>query len=445
MVPLAEQVARARRRLVARVLLQEGLGAGAVALCLAGAGVLAGRRLLGWGAAASGALVGLSLVALAVALALRLRGRLPDARAAATWLDLRGGGAGWVVSGLERPDPAWSSRAEAAIPSSLPPASPGPGAWAPPLGALSFVVLALLVPLRDPEAPPAPTVHPAEALAEKKAALEELVALPEEQAELLEEALDNLAESDPRSEAALEAADALDHELDQLASAAAEAAAAAEQALEGEGVDPGTSLGAAAQALGLDPGTPSGERPATPRLPSELERALKEAAAQAAAGQPMGTQAAQELSDALREALEEAQKELVSGQLVPAEGGSPGPGEGAESGDGEGAEGEGDGDGDGEGEAGRGGRGRGPGVAPLSFGDASPEDEALYAPQAIPAARFSDAEHSELLQSGLADPAADPGQGGAATGTLGADPGSAAGQRTLSPSQREAVGAFFGE
>lgn len=437
-------IGSARRRLALAVLLREGLLGVAIALCLAGSAALLLRRFAGW-APERAAWTGALLLIVPPLVWWRTRGRLPDRQAAATWLDLRSGGRGWLVTAAEHPDPAWSSAAEATIPEARPPIPLGR-----PLGALAvalpYCLLALWVPVSSPDAPPR-VPGPAEALAAQRAALEELVQLPEDQELALEEALSSLEASDSRSESALEAAEALSGELDAAAAAADQAGQDAQRAMGAAGSDAAAGLAGAAAALGLDASSKASMP--TPRLPEGLADALRQAAAQQTAGNALEAQAAQDLASTLSKTLDDLHTRLVEGRLVDTVAGArtdaSQPGDG-QPGDGDGQSGEMGQEGEqevaaGQGQPGQGGASDGPGVAPLTFGDPSSADGATWKDHTLPAARYADLEHSELVGSGLAAPGVDAqgqGAGGAVSGDAAGD------ERQLSPSQRKAVSGFFG-
>ena len=167
----------------------------------------------------------------------RARPRFLSNAGAAAWLDLRTGGRGVVVTGVDAPDPRWSAAVRAELERA--PGEPGlrlGRPYASSLPGVALLVLAALVqpPVEQPDPWVRALEHAAERVAERLETLEEQVTLEPELAEELHERLDALREdlADAQPESSLEALDRLDAELAQRAQQALEDALEAEAGLD---------------------------------------------------------------------------------------------------------------------------------------------------------------------------------------------------------------------
>ena len=281
------------------------------------AAVLLARGGLGWERAQAGWLLAPALLAPGVALILARRER-PTTAQAATWLDARSGGSGFVVTEQELGSTAWSPRTEAALQAAL---ARLPrielSALARPLAlALAFAALALWVELpRDVVGPP-PAVSAAalERVEEKLEVLKDALALEPELERELEERLE-AAKTDSEAgnpESTYEALDQLDERIEQ---AAQEAELAAQQALaQLERATSDANL-AQAQAALQEAASTMGAAGLSKDLPQQLERTLAEAA-QSATGEPLSSAELARLAQELKGALDGRMSKLAGGRLV---------------------------------------------------------------------------------------------------------------------------------
>ena len=208
----------------------------APALLALGLTVLLLRFGLGW--AAPRALAVLALLALLpLAAWWRARPRFLSGDGAAAWLDLRTGGRGVVVTGVDVPDPRWSAAVRAEL--ARAPADPRLRLGRPYVASLPGVALVVLAALvRPPVERPDPWVraleNAADRVADRLETLEEQVTLEPELAEELHERLEALREdlADAQPESSLEALDRLDADLAERAQQAFEDALEADAGLD---------------------------------------------------------------------------------------------------------------------------------------------------------------------------------------------------------------------
>lgn len=236
----ARRVQRARVRAAAANALARY---GSVALFAAGALALVYRTLspnasTPWWAP-------LAALALAAGFALWLAQRArPSERLAASWLDVRGGASGAVVTEAELGASAWSGQAQERIENALAQLPRIDGlalARSLGLGAL-FAAAALFVPLPEASRSGAPPVAPErtlERLEEKLAALEDALALDPELSQELHERLERVEESarEERFDSTFEALDRLEERLDDSAARALDAAQRAQEDLAAAAAD----------------------------------------------------------------------------------------------------------------------------------------------------------------------------------------------------------------
>ena len=258
-----------------------------------------------------------ALIAPIAALVLARRER-PSPAQAATWLDVRSGGSGFVVTEQELGATAWSPRTEAALAAALERLPRVElGALLRPLAvALALATLALWIELpRDMVGPP-PAVSAAalERVEERLEVLKDALALEPELERELEERLD-AARTDSEAgnpESTYEALDQLDERIEQ---AAQEAELAAQQALallqratsEAELAQAQEALQNAAQSMGA--------AGLSKDLPQKLERELAQAA-QSLAGEPLSSADLARLAQELKGALDGRMSKLAGGRLV---------------------------------------------------------------------------------------------------------------------------------
>ena len=192
-----------------------------LALVAAGAAVLLARASLDLERARAAWLLAPVLLAPATAWLRARRARLSQ-EGAATWLDLRTGSTGLVLTQAELGDARWQERAEGLLPrpDGLPRLRPA-GAILRALPAASFALLALWIEI--PERRPAPAARlfqsATERLREKLETLEEEIELQESEALELEARLARIEEEieAARAESAFEALDRLEERLEERA------------------------------------------------------------------------------------------------------------------------------------------------------------------------------------------------------------------------------------
>ncbi len=237
---------------------------------------------------------------------------------AATWLDLRVGGDGAVVTSLEAHDPRWSGRVERALD-----ALPELGrprlariARAAAPGAV-FAALALVVPLparAEPGPPRELFTQREEELTEKLAALEETLELTESHESELERMLERLADEARQGspESFFEAADALESQLERTV----EQQAAARERAAGALGDAARS----AEAQALEASKTQISSLAADTLAAELDAAMMQALEQlsrelglSASDAPAGSAAS---GEAARELARKLAAELGSDRLA---------------------------------------------------------------------------------------------------------------------------------
>ncbi|MCP3914556.1 MAG: hypothetical protein GY711_03245 [bacterium] len=228
------------KRLQRRASLAAWLGEGShhllVAALAAGSAVLLARLLVDLPTARAALFLG--LVALVPLTAWqRARSRFLSREGAATWLDLRSGATGTLVTALEVGDERWAERTREVL--ARAPEVPGLR-LAPAVGraatGVGFALLALLVPIPRTIAGPPPAIFDAslEALQEKLATLEEEIVFDEETAQELEERMERLekeALASENPEATFEAIDEMTKRLEEEALEAQEAIETASESL----------------------------------------------------------------------------------------------------------------------------------------------------------------------------------------------------------------------
>lgn len=167
---------------------------------------------------------------------IQARKRVPSHRATAAWLDVRAGGTGAIVAGVELDDPRWRDHVVRAL--AAEPALPRVAVVKPArlsAAALAFAALVLAVPVSPALVGPPTAVQEAtlERVEEQLAALEEQVELEPEVAAELREALERLQQEGglAEPEAAFEALDRAQERLEQEAYERAEAAQSAQDDL----------------------------------------------------------------------------------------------------------------------------------------------------------------------------------------------------------------------
>ena len=442
----------------------------ALALCVGG--VLALLLRMGWGlrpSVAAWALAPAALAPLSAWLVARRRFLCPESLA--SWLDLRAGAGGLLLTEHELDDELWRAQSDSQLErvQPLPALRLRASAWRC-LASLGFAALVLWV---DVSAPRAPFVPPAvyqsalQELREQLAALEEVPGLEEERARELEQrmqALEQEAEDSSRPEATFEAIDQLGGELAQEGAEARERALQAFEALEGAAEGSEAQPEAALEALEL-----ASRELGAVALPSELAQKLGAGSLPETLALPEGLSldpaALRELSQALQQLLQEQLNGLAQAglfepvelrELALAEAGGeagdlaqfgelPGEGEGAGMGVGEvglgpglglGAEGGGP-------IPGFGGVSRGRADAAMRWGDESPGRSEEFAPERLSPSQFEDLEHSQVLGLGSAAPSVQTQAESAGLAAIRASSGRAAWKRRLSPRHRRAVGTFF--
>jgi len=281
------------------------------------AAALLARGGLGWERPQAAWLLAPALLAPIAALVLARRER-PSAAQAATWLDVRSGGSGFVVTEQELGSTAWSPRTEVALQAAL---ARLPrvevSALARPLGlALAFAALALWIELPREVVGPPPAVSRAalERVEERLETLQDALALDPELERELEERLE-AAKADSEAghpESTYEALDQLDERIEQ---AAQEAELAAQQALaQLESAANEAQLAKAQQAL-QDAAQTMGAAGLAKDLPEELERELEQAA-QSLAGEPLSSAELARLAQELKGALDGRMGKLAGGRLI---------------------------------------------------------------------------------------------------------------------------------
>jgi len=281
------------------------------------AAALLARGGLGWERPQAAWLLAPALLAPIAALVLARRER-PSAAQAATWLDVRSGGSGFVVTEQELGSTAWSPRTEVALQAAL---ARLPrvqlSALARPLGlALAFAALALWIELPREVVGPPPAVSAAalERVEERLETLQDALALDPELERELEERLE-AAKADSEAghpESTYEALDQLDERIEQ---AAQEAELAAQQALAQLGSAANEAQLAKAQQALQDAAQTMGAAGLAKDLPEELERELAQAA-QSLAGEPLSSAELARLAQELKGALDGRMGKLAGGRLI---------------------------------------------------------------------------------------------------------------------------------
>lgn len=411
-----------------------------------------------------------ALVAAASATVVAGRAR-PSLDAAATWIDVRTGASGAVVTEAELGATEWSDDADRRIPLALEQLPRDP--WLASLSALApallfaFAAAWLPMPERLVGPPPAVAHRAIERLEEKLAALEETLDLSPELVEELHARLDRIQESadDGRIESTFEAVDRLGERLDLEAERALDAASRAAESLGEAASDPHLDHAreafenalASLKDAGLDKGLPTDSARIDASL-AELPEGASLSSTQLASASSALSKSLQEKLGRLGEArLIDASKLAQLKDLAPVElrdlaelaevdldhecdsecdkPGGKCSGRNARCGSGacvavSSA-------------PGRGGVSRGRADARLDFSGETPESAERFEEHALPPGGRLDLERSVLLGVGGAEPTVEPTAEGSGLVETEASVGDASWKRRLAPRHREAVRRFF--
>lgn len=306
-----------RRRLVQSWLELAGVHA-QVALFAVGIAALFLRVLERWESREAAALLALAGTAALTSFWLAWR-RRPGVATAATWLDVRGGARGQVVTETELGESAWSDEARQQLATALEtlPRAPWRRALRPALPAALFAALAVWVPIprKGFGPPPVVTETALEELHEKLETLEETLDLAPEVAEEMEARLERI-EDDAASgqpESTFEAIDRLGERLDAEAEQALEAAQRANQDLASAASDPSLADAQAALESALASMKDAG-------LGKDMPQALQDALQPGSLSLPEGVQLSSAelaaLSQELKGVLDARLGKLAAGRLI---------------------------------------------------------------------------------------------------------------------------------
>ena len=242
----------------------------------------------------------------------------PSEAAAAAWLDVHAGAAGYVVTENELGQSSWTPRTEEALAKALAalPRVDVTRAAKPVLAAIAFAALALWIDLPETVVGPPPAVSTAalERVEEQIETLEDALAVEPELAEELEERLE-AAKADAEAgnpESTFEALDALEQRIDQAVEHAEQMAEQAARELQQAATDP--NFAKAQEALKnalakLDSGGLSKD------LPQSVQDALPEGA-QSLEGLQLSSAELAKLASELRKGLDSRLGKLASGRLL---------------------------------------------------------------------------------------------------------------------------------
>lgn len=318
-ISLQTSIAAVRRRFLAAAWMRT-IGPHFAALAFIGGTACLLSRTAGWDRAAGASWLAVTVLAPLSAWWIA-RKQVPGAESCATWLDVRGGASGMVVTESEVGVTAWTPQADARLRESLNalPALDATRALRTVLPALAFAVLVVWIDPPKSEIGPPPAVADAaiERIEEKLATLEEVLAMePEAQAELQEQLENARAEAEEgRAESAFEALDRIEQQLEQHAEEAEQAAHRARHELNEAVDDPSLADAQTALENALAQMAKAG-------LDKDLPKMMNEALTPGSLTLPEGTQLSSaelaKLSQALKGALDGKVGRLAQGKLLDA-------------------------------------------------------------------------------------------------------------------------------
>ncbi|MCY3001854.1 MAG: hypothetical protein NTV21_08620 [Planctomycetota bacterium] len=330
-VKLATCVAALRRRVVAAEWTARagGLLGWTIAGCATAA--LLARGIGDWQRTESAWLFAPVVAAPIVAWVLARRSR-PSAAAAAAWLDVHAGAAGYVVTENELGQSSWTPRTEEALTSALAalPRVDVVRAAKPVLAAAVFAAVALWIELPETVVGPPQAVSTAalERVEEQIETLEDALAVEPELAEELEERLE-AAKADAEAgnpESTFEALDALEQRIEQAVEHAEQMAEQAARELNQAATDPNLAKAQDALKNALSKMDSAG---LSKDLPKSVQEALPEGA-QSLDGEQLSSAELAKLARELKGGLDARLAKLANGRLVDASKRSPGAHDGAE-------------------------------------------------------------------------------------------------------------------
>jgi tetratricopeptide (TPR) repeat protein len=292
----------------------------AVAMFAAGAAILAVRVGAHWTRPDAAWWLALALAAPLSAWWVS-RSKVPGRASCATWLDVRGGASGLVVTHDELGETPWTERAEQCLEDSLRALPPIECARALRTSAPAALFVALALWIEPPAAvvgpPPAVADAAIERVEEQLVTLEEVLELEPELAAELQDQLEHVrAESEEgRAESAFEALDHLEQELERHAAQAEQAAHRAQHGLASAVNDP--SL-AEAQAALEDALSEMADAGLGKELPESLQTALTPGAMTLPEGVQLSSAQLAKLSQELKGVLDLKLGKLVEGRLLDA-------------------------------------------------------------------------------------------------------------------------------